>query len=368
MSTEAVQVPEPTRSALNEHAWRQACRIAIGSTLGLAVVKLADWPFGVFFALYPVLLLGLVPVLKLPIALQFIASSVVSIAMVNLLGLLGNASPVLAAMVFFAFSLLCFRLMAAGPLFLFGALSMVATSVLVHLASYPQVPKDDLFTAQFLATLLAVIIAGLVHALLPEKRDMVRPGGQKPLVVVRHQMLLGAVCASASFIAFQLLDLSDSLSAQAATVLILFPMSLEGGRNAAWTRVAGTLLGTLFALALQLVLYTHVSQVWLIVALYGTGMLLFAVMHVRENRGPAVGLSGATALAVLIGQLLPTGDLYGVSLYRFSSVAVAVGAMLLCIFAVDWFLRWYLADRALFGDRPSMQTTPVRDNREPHER
>lgn len=130
--------------------------------------------------------------------------------------------------------------------------------------------------------------------------------------------------------------------------------------------MAGTLLGTLFAL--QLALYTHVSQVVFIIALYGIGMLLFAVMHVRENAGPAVGLSGATALAVLIGQLLPPGDLYGVSLYRFSSVAVAVGAMLLCIFTVDWFLRWYLADRALFSARPSMQTTPADASPEPHER
>jgi hypothetical protein len=351
MSTDALPASAPVRPALGEHAWRQACRIAIGSTFGLMVVKLADWPFGVFFGLYPVLLLGLVPVFKLPIALQFIASSVASIAMVNLLLLLGNASPILAVAVFFAFSLLCFRLMANGPLFLFGALSMVATSVLVHLASYPHVPKSDLFNAQFIATLLAVFIAALVHALLPEKRNIPRPAGAKPLGVVRHQMLLGAVCASASFIAFQLLDLSDSLSAQAATVLILFPMSLAGGRSAAWTRVAGTLLGTVYALVLQLILYTHVSQVVFIVALYGIGMLLFAVMHVRENAGPAVGLSGATALAVLIGQLSPTGDLYGVSLYRFSSVAVAVLAMLLCIFAVDWFLRWYLADRAVVAAR-----------------
>jgi len=344
MSTDALPDRARARPALSEDAWRQACRIAIGSTAGLAIVKLADWPFGVFFGLYPVLLLGLVPIFKLPIALQFIASSAVSIVMVNVLMLLGNASPLLAVTAFFAFSLLCFRLMAKGPLFLFGALSMVATSVLVHLASYPQVPKNDLFTAQFIATLLAVFIAAVVHALLPERRNLPRPGGQKPVGVVRHQMLLGAVCASASFIAFQLLDLSDSLSAQAATVLILFPMTLAGGRQAALTRVGGTLLGTAYALAIQLLLYTHVSQVVFIVAFYGVGMLMFAVMHVRENAGPAVGLSGATALAVLIGQLSPTGDLYGVSLYRFSSVAVATTAMLLCIFSVDMFLKWYLRD------------------------
>lgn len=345
MSTDALPATARARPALGEDAWRQACRIALGSTLGLAVVKAADWPFGVFFGLYPVLLLGLVPVFNLPIAVQFLASSVVSIAMANLLAVLGNASPVLAVTAFFAFSLWCFRLMARGPFFLLGALSMVATSVLVHLASYPPVPKSDLFASQFIATVLAVFIAALVHALLPEQRKIARPNGQKPQSLVRHQMLLGAVCATASFIVFQVLDLSDSLSAQAATVLILFPMSLAGGRSAAWTRVAGTLVGTAFALAMQVILYTHLSQAVFIVALYGIGMLLFAVMHVRENAGPAVGLSAATAIAVLIGQLSPSGDLYGVSLYRFTSVAVAILAMLLCIFTVDTFLRWYLGDR-----------------------
>lgn len=344
MSTDAL--PARARPALGEDAWRQACRIAVGSTLGLAVVKAADWPFGVFFGLYPVLLLGLLPIFNLPIAVQFLASSVVSIAMANALAVLGNASPVLATTVFFTFALWCFRLMAKGRFFLLGALSMVTTSVLVHLASYPPVLKSDLFAAQFIATVLAVFIAALVHALLPERRAFPRPTGQKPPALVRHQMLLGAVCATASFIVFQVLDLSDSLSAQAATVLILFTMTLAGGRSAAWTRVAGTLVGTVFALAMQLILYTHLAQAVFIVALYGIGMLLFAVMHVRENAGPAVGLSAATAIAVLIGQLPPTGDLYGVSLYRLSSVAVAVLAMLLCIFAVDTFLRWYLGDRA----------------------
>jgi uncharacterized membrane protein YccC len=138
---------------------------------------------------------------------------------------------------------------------------------------------------------------------------------------------------------FQLLDLSDSLSAQAATVLVLFPMTLAGGRNAAWTRVAGTLLGTAFALALQLLLYTHVTQLVFVLALYGVGALLFAVMHVRENAGPAVGLSAATAISVLIGQLTPAADLYGVSLYRFTSVAIAVFAMLLCMFAMEMVLN-----------------------------
>lgn len=345
MSTDALQAP-PRRLAISEDAWRQACRLTLGTLAGLAIAKAMDWPFGVFFALYPVLLLGLVPFYKLPVAAQFIASSVVSITAANVLAILGRVSPVLATAVFFLLAVACFRLMALGTFFLFGALTMVSASVLVHLASHPFVPVHDLYAAQFIATLMAVFLSAIVHALLPERRPMRPPAGPpKPVPLVRHQMMLGAICATASFAAFQLLDLGDSLSAQAATILVLFPMTLAGGRVAAWTRVVGTLLGTVFALAVQLLLYTHLDNAVFVLALYGIGALLFATLHVRENAGPAVGLSAATAIAVLMGQLAPGSDLYGVSLYRLSSVAVAIFAMLLCMFAVGVMLNRFESTR-----------------------
>lgn len=345
MSTEALPSAGRARVAMGEDAWRQACRMAIGSTAGLAVAVAMDWPFGAFFALYPVLLLGLVPVFNVRVAVQFLASSLVSITVANALAILGSVSPMLAIAAFFAFALFFFRLMAKGPWFLVGALSLVATSVLVHLASYPHVPKNDLFAAQFVATLVAAFLSAVVHALLPERRRMPAPGAAKPAALVRHQMLLGAVCATVSFAVFQVLDLPRALSAQAATVLILFPMTLAGGRRAAWTRVIGTVYGTVFALAMQIILYTHLSQALFVVALYGVGALVFATMHVRENAGPAVGLSGATAICVLIGQLSPSTDLYDTSLYRFTSVVIAIFGMLLCMVAVETVLNRFEATR-----------------------
>ena len=335
------------RAALSEDGWRQALRIAVGSVAGLAIAKLMSWPFGAFFAVYPVLLLGLVPVFNVRLAAQFIGSSVASIFVANVLITLADFAPPLAILGFFGFAVHCFRLMALGRWFVFGALSMVSTSALAHLASYPQVPAGDLYTAQFLATLLAVFIAGAMHALLPERRPMPPPPPAKPRPLVRHQMLLGAICATASYIAFQLVDLSDSLSAQVATTLVLFPMTLAGGKQMAWTRVVGTWIGSLYALALQLVLYTHSSHLLLLLSLYGAGIVLFATMHVRENAGPAVGFSAATAIAVLVGQLSARADLYGISLYRFSSVSIAVFAMLLCIFAAQALLNRFAATRAL---------------------
>lgn len=356
MSTEAHPALARARPALGLDAWRQAGRITVGSVLGLTLVKLMDWPFGVFFAVYPILLLGLVPVFNRKIAIQFLGSSVASILLVNLLLVLGSFSPLISLITFFAFAAWCFSLMARTPFFLFGAVTMVSTSVMVHLASHPSAPRTDLFTAQFMATLAAIFTSALAHALLPERRviQMRLPG--KPAPLVRHQILLGAICATASYAAFQILDLQDSLSAQAATVLVLFPMTLAGGRVAAWTRFVGTLLGSAYALAMQIVLYSHVSHLALLVPLYASGMLLFATMHVREGAGPAIGFGAATAIAVLIGQLSPQADLYGVSLYRLGSVAVASLLMLLCIFATQTVLNLFPATRD--GTKAGRQVEP----------
>ena len=360
MSTEAHPAPAPAaaRSALGQDAWRQAVRITAGSVLGLALVKLMDWPFGVFFAVYPVLLLGLVPVFNRKVALQFLGSSVASITAVNALLVLGGFSPVIALVSFLAFSAWCFSLMARTPFFLFGAVTMVSTSVLVHLASHPSTPRPDLFTAQFVATLSAIFISALMHAFLPERRTIQMRFPDKPVSLVRHQILLGTICATASYAAFQVLDLGDSLSAQAATVLVLFPMTLAGGRMATWTRFIGTLFGSAFAVATQLVLYTHVSHLALLLPLYASAMLLFSTMHVREAAGPAVGFGAATAIAVLIGQLSPRADLYGISLYRLGSVAVASLLMLLCIFATQSALNLFPATRDVTGSGPGAARKP----------
>ena len=40
----------------------------------------------------------------------------------------------------------------------------------------------------------------------------------------RHEALLGATVATASFVAFQCLDLKDSLPSQVASILILVPV------------------------------------------------------------------------------------------------------------------------------------------------
>lgn len=45
---------------------------------------------------------------------------------------------------------------------------------------------------------------------------------------MRHEALLGASIATLSFMVFQIFDLRDSMSAQATTLLVLFPMHWDG--------------------------------------------------------------------------------------------------------------------------------------------
>lgn len=335
MSTDAM--PPAAAGAVDVAGWRQACRMTAASAACLFLAKVMDWPYAAFFAVYPILLLGLVPVCNLRIFAQFGVSSPVAIMMSGMLAILGNVSPYLASLIFGLFAAGCFTLMAKGTWFLVGALSLVSTSILVHLASYPQIDGDMLKTAQLLATFVAIIASLLVHAAFPERRAA--PASPTPAPAERPQRIaLGALCATASYIAFQLLDLPDSLSAQAATVLVLFPMTLSAGRRASWQRALGTLAGSACALASELLLHAHPGNLLLLLSLYVPGLLYFGLMHARERAGPAVGLAAATALAVLAGQLTPDGDIIGTSLYRFSSVAVALGTTLLFMFVVDTWL------------------------------
>ncbi len=73
---------------LDSNGLRQALRIAGGCTIGFTISKLMNWPYGIFFTVYPMLLLGLVPVLNKSIVRQFLASAAISIPMVLIMQIL----------------------------------------------------------------------------------------------------------------------------------------------------------------------------------------------------------------------------------------------------------------------------------------
>lgn len=219
----------PAKLAMSANDLRQCLRIAGGGTLGFFVCKLMNWDYGSFFGVYLMLLLGLTPVINLHIVRQFLANSVViSVEVLVLYGLFGDR-PLLMTPIVFGLFVYRFALMARGPLFFFGALSSVFLSMLLHFASYPDVDLFDMLASNMVATWLTVAIAVLMFYLFPDVEP--RPPRQAPAKDApsrRHETLLGATVATLSFVVFQTFDLKDSLSAQIASILVLFPMHWKG--------------------------------------------------------------------------------------------------------------------------------------------
>ncbi len=334
------------RTALTENDLRQCLRLAGGGTLGLFICKLMGWDNGAFFCVYPMLLLGLTPSINAHVVRQFLLQAVVVSAEVLLIyGLFGDRPQLMVPLAFLAF-LWRFRLMAQGPLFMFGALGSVFLSMQLHFASYPDTHLYDLVASNLVAAGLTVLIAWLMFWLFPDAEP--RPPRQMPakdLPSQRHEAVLGATIATLSFMLFQSFDLRDSLSAQVASILVLFPMHWNGIRFAGRIRALGTLLGCAIGLVLQLVLYSHYDVLPLVTLMYWTAAFCCARLHVLEG-AQGIGFGALTTLAIVFGQYLtPQHDVVYSIAYRLSSVCVAVFLTLVAVFALHRLLNRFDAFR-----------------------
>uniref|UniRef100_Q0HZD4 1,4-alpha-glucan branching protein n=1 Tax=Shewanella sp. (strain MR-7) TaxID=60481 RepID=Q0HZD4_SHESR len=326
---------------------RQCLRIATGGTIGFTLCKLFGWSNGVFFTVTPMLLLGLVPVMSGHAMRQLLASSAMAGLEVGLLGGFFGSHPGLMMPIVFLLFLYRFAAMSRGSLFLFGANGVLSLSIMLHFASYPGTDLNDLIFSNFWATGLSVVIAYLMTALWPdvEPRPAYKPGPKAPHRM-RHEALLGASIATLSFLVFQIFDLRDSMSAQATTLLLLFPMHWNGALDYARKRALGTLLGVSFGVMVQLFLYDWSGLLILIVPLLWIGLMLFAQAHVKEASGSGVGFGAMTTLGILFGQYLtPGNDLIFSALYRVSSIFVAIVATLFLCYLLHKLLNSFEATR-----------------------
>lgn len=343
----AVQASRDGHRPLSGNDLRQCLRIATGGTLALLICKLLNLEYGSFFCVYPMLLLGLVPSLNAHLVRQFFAQGmVVSLEVAVLYGLFGGRPLIIIPLVFVLF-FYRFAMMAKGPLFLFGALGAVFLSIQLNFASYPQTDVIDMFWYNSWAILQAAAIAGLMFYLFPDTEPRApRQPVNKDLPSRRHEALLGATVATLSFIVFQSLNLHDSLSAQVASILVLFPMHWKGTRFAGRVRAIGTLLGCAIALLMMLLLYNHYDVLPLVLMLVWIAAMFCARWHMFENGVPGVGFGALTTLAILFGQsLTPDHDIMYATLYRLSSVCIAVLLTLLTVFVVHRLLNHFAATR-----------------------
>ncbi len=239
--------------------------------------------------------------------------------------------------------------MSKGSLFLFGANSVLSLSIMLHFASYPTTDLNDLIFSNLQANVLSIIVAYLVTFLIPDaepRQPLPKPSQAKQSHRMRHEALMGASIATMSFLVFQIFDLNDSMSAQATTLLLLFPMHWNGALGYARKRAMGTLLGVTFGIVGQLILYDWSDTLLFIVPLLWIGAMIFSYMHVKESSGSGAGFGGLTTLGILFGQYLtPDGDLIFSALYRVSSILFAIVVTLLVTYAVHRLLNSFAATR-----------------------
>ena len=340
-------ISQPTQ--LDANGLRQALRIAGGCTVGFALSKLMNWPNGIFFTVYPMLILGLVPIINTSVIRQFIASAAFSACIVLVMQGAFSHLPVLMTMlVFITFCFLFYQMSTSGA-FLFGALGAVSLSIQLHFASYivDNASISPLILSNAVAIIMTIIIAILMHGLFPDvTARAARLMPEKAKESIRHEVLLCASVATLSFVFFQTLDLQDSISAQAASILILFSLCWKAAGIASWQRIIGTLIGCSAALVAQLLLYTHSDFLLFPVVILWILSLIFSRFHILGGGAPGVGFGVLTTFGILFGQSLGPGqDLIFSALYRFSSVCLAVIASLSAVYIIHRILNRFSVTR-----------------------
>lgn len=306
--------------------------MTFGAFAGWSLATLFGWPYAVYYAVYPLVLIGLAPALDRHAALQYLFGAPTGmIAAGIMIGVL-STHPILMTAAYFGFVIVCFWLMTSPrKLFMYGALSLAIGSGLVHFGSYPQMSWETLFWAAAGSIFGSVVLYLVSFAFFPdaEPRAARVPPPRTP-AQRRHIVLLCGLGATGSFVVFQLFEMSDSLSAQMATVLILLALSHDGIWTAGRTRLVGSVIGSIYAGAAQLAIHWHSSFWPLTAAVYLMGLLWFSVEHTREGV-PGKGFAAVTALAILFGLLSPTDDMIQNSLYRGVSVVISISLMLVFI-------------------------------------
>lgn len=311
---------------LSRNDLRQCLRTATGATIAFALCKYFNWQNGVFYTVTPVLLLGIIPQINKSLALQIIASSVMCGLELGLLyGMLGD-KPMLIIPVICGLFYYRFRAMSIGRLFLFGSSGVLNFSIMLNFASYPSTDIFQLIGDNVYSSVLAVIIAYLMHMVWPDVDPRAAPPAvDKSPQRIRHETMLGTGMAVMCFLIFQTFDLQDSISAQATVVLMLFPMHWNGMMSYARKRAIGTLFGVSFGIMVQFILYDWSNLLILVIPCLWIGLLLFSQVHVTEARGSGVGFGCMTTLGILFGQYLtPTNDIWFSALYRLSSIGIAI--------------------------------------------
>ncbi len=282
--------------------FRQTLRIAVAGTIALSISTFYDVQYGVFFVVYPLMLLSLVPVFNRHVARQFVFSAAVNcVEMVLIVGYLSQW-PVIMTLVVFGLYVMRFRFMSQGPLFSAGSMGVVCQSTMLNFMSYPTSNWHTLMFSNMEACVMAVALSALLNYFIPDVEPRKPPpriekdaAPYSPRIAALRQRGDNDLCDLSG------LRLSDSLSALMAGILILFPMHYRGAVISSIWRVVGVVLACLYILVVQLIIYDFSNHMVLMMPLIGLGLAFSARLHVMGEGGAGVGFASITTIGIMFG-------------------------------------------------------------------
>ncbi|ERK10134.1 MAG: DUF2955 domain-containing protein [Shewanella oncorhynchi] len=331
--------------------FRQTLRIVFSGIIALSISTFYNVQYGVFYVVYPLMLLSLLPVFNLYVAKQFFFSSVINCTEIVIIAGYLYQWPVIMTLVVFGLYVIRFRFMSQGPLFFLGAMGVVCQTVMLGFMSYSTYNWHTLLFSNMEACMIAVLLSALMSYLIPD----VEPRIPTPRIVkdparIRHESLLSGTVATMVFVIFQIFDLSDSLSALMAGLFILFPMNYRGAVISSIWRVVGVALSCLYIFAVQLLVYNFSNHMLLMMPLISIGLAFSARLHVMERVGSGLGFTSITTIGIMFGQnLRPDQDIIFSNFYRITSVTIALLATLTMIFLVHMVLNRFAPTRFFFS-------------------
>lgn len=300
-------------------------RIWFGCSLGLAISMLMGWDFGFLGILLPLFVLSLCDQLNVPLLVIIFVGAVLAMLQASILWTLFSNSPLaLLSAVGVVLMLKC-KAMTKKKTFIIGYIGLIFISILLHLSSYDFVDMEDLSITIIVYCLLNMVICLLAYYIFPEPNsDSVEAQDEQEYDA--KQVVIIWLTAMVTFVVFQTVDLFNSVAAHASILVILAPLTCTGAVKMAKVRVAGTGLGCIAGLAVQLILGLWYDNAFLYWLLFVIAMGGFCYWHTQGKIKSAIASSAMAALTVPLTTRLSPGeqDAFFAILYRFSSIFVAV--------------------------------------------
>ncbi|REL27327.1 DUF2955 domain-containing protein [Thalassotalea euphylliae] len=309
----------------------KAMRIWFVSSLGLALSMIFDWNYGFLAVLIPAFVLNLEKGFGLPFIVMLVFSIIFGSAEATIILELFQTHPLLLTGAVGIFMLIKCIAMMHQITYLFGFMGIFIGSMVFNYASYDYFDITDFNINMWIIALISVFNYLLAHWLFPNPKSAEPAPEEDPFAAKTEaekiaQVAMGWIVAMSLFFVFQTMELIDSLAVLVSVVIMLSPLSLQGGIGVGKVRVIGTALGCIMGLVLHVILGKWINNP----LLFWLGFtILMGVISLLFNKGmipSAIGFSATSAFSVPLTTAFIPGqqDATFSILYRFSSIFVGV--------------------------------------------